>query len=272
MTLQEAEAGEQPWCTLITVTFNSADALSRFWDRPLPGGVEWIVVDNASQDGTAELASRLGARVIRADENKGFSYANNLGLASARSDVVGFVNPDLRIDEPGLRALRELALDRRALVAPQLVNGDGSLQPNGRGYPFLTAKIRNRLLGDDPRYLLLADGDEPRPVCWFMGAAVFGSRVTIDAIGGWDSHFFLYYEDKDICLRAWSAGIEVLVSPSARFVHGWARETTSISFAPWRRELASMAKFYWRYPEFLLGARRARRRHPVIHRAVYGGR
>jgi len=267
--LQEVGADGRPWCTLITVTYNSAATLAEFWQRPLPDGVEWIVVDNASTDDTADVADRLGAHVIRLGANKGFSYANNIGRQAARSEFVGFVNPDLRIDEAGLRELREIALSRGALVAPQLVNADGSLQPNGRGYPLLTAKIRNRLRGGDPRYLLLAHGSEPRPVCWFMGAAVFGAVEAFDRVKGWDPHFFLYYEDKDICLRAWAAGLEVLVSPRARFVHGWARETTRFSVAPWRRELASMAKFYRRYPEFLLGRRISARVHPDVESAVF---
>lgn len=53
-------------------------------------------------------------------------------------------------------------------------------------------------------------------------------------------------------------------------MHGWARETTTASATPWKRELSSMSKFYRRYPEFLLTRGAAARRHPRIERDVYG--
>lgn len=265
-----------PWCSLITVTYNSGDALEEFWGtagRP-PQGVEWIVVDNSSTDGTPEIAERLGATVIRLADNRGFSAANNVGFEQSTGRFVGFVNPDVRVRFEDLRALSEVAVAEHAIVAPQLVNADGSPQPNGRGFPFLLDKVRNRIGSAEKltgRYLLFASGDAPRAVCWVMGAVVFGTREDIERFGAWDPYFFLYYEDKDICLRAWKAGVRVLLDPRVEWQHGWARETTGFRLAPWRREIASMAKFYWRYPEFLLRGRAAARRHPMIQQEVFGG-
>lgn len=256
--------------SLITVAYNSSETLKRFWrETDLGSTVEWIVVDNASTDDSAAVAESLGAKVLRLSKNVGFSAANNLGLESAIGDFIGFVNPDVRVDAGDLGLLRTLASEAGALVAPQLVNPDGSLQPNGRGYPLLSAKIRNRLVGDDSNYLLLADGDKPRPVCWAMGAALLGRRSEFHRISGWDSEFFLYYEDSDIGVRAWKEGIPVLVTPDVRWVHGWARETSTFNWAAWRREISSMARFYTRYPEFLLTRGIAGRVHPNIERGVF---
>lgn len=267
--------GDRPWCSLVTVTYNSSRTLQAFWAHTggIPSGVEWIVVDNDSADDSAAVAERLGARVIRLSENRGFSAANNAGLAVALGDFVGFVNPDVRVDFGDLPSLDALARENRSLVSPQLRNADGSLQPNGRGYPFLLDKVRNRLGAEDrlsESYLLFAEGTSPRPVVWLMGASVFGRREEIDRIGGWDPHFFLYYEDKDICLRAWRAGIPVILDPRAIWTHGWARETSSLRGTPWKREIASLLKFYRRYPEFLGPRSRAARKHPMIGREVYG--
>ena len=51
----------EPWCSLITVTYNSRAALEEFWSgaHDMPEGVEWIVVDNGSTDGSAELSRSL---------------------------------------------------------------------------------------------------------------------------------------------------------------------------------------------------------------------
>lgn len=264
--------GDRPLSvTLVTVTYNSADTLRRCWGaRQIPPGFEWIVVDNGSTDDSVSAARRLGATVVAAGSNRGFSAANNMGLAQASGQFIGFVNPDVTVDFASVMELISVAEEHGALVAPQLLNDDGTEQPNGRGYPLLTAKVRNRLRGGDPSYLLRSHDGDPRAVCWVMGAAVLGHRAVFEALGGWDPHFFLYYEDKDICLRAWDSGVPVLLVPAARWRHGWARETTSLRWAAWRREIPSMMKFYARYPEFLRGVRSSRRAHPGIDAAVYG--
>ena len=268
---------QNPWCSLITVTHNSRLALEEFWGNndELPADVEWIVVDNASTDDSADLAESLGATVIRLKENRGFASSNNAGLKIARGDFIGFVNPDIRVRFADLKMLEQVAHDQQAVVSPQLTNSDGSLQPNGRGFPFLLDKVKNRLGAEEKlrgSYLLFSDTDTPRMVCWLMGASVFGSRGTINKFGAWDPHFFLYYEDKDFCLRAWKAGVPVALVPSAEWTHGWARETSSVSAMPWKRELASMFKFYRRYPEFLMPRSVASKRHPRINREVYGAK
>ena len=266
---------ERPWCSLITVTYNSSAALKEFWAHPglIPSGVEWIVVDNCSTDDSVAVARELGATVvIERETNAGFSASNNVGLAEARGDFIGFVNPDIRVVFSDLRDLQVLATAENALVGPQLINGDGSLQPNGRGFPLLMDKIRNRLGKEDAlrgRYLLYAEEGETRRVAWLMGAAVFGDRAVVEAISGWDPYFFLYYEDKDICLRAWKAGFPVMLSSGSKWTHGWARETITASATPWKRELSSMFKFYLRYPEFLFGITLAARVHPRMNREVF---
>lgn len=263
------------WCSLITVTYNSSEALTRFWSNAqnLPEGVEWIVVDNGSTDGGPALARSLGARVIERDGNFGFSSSNNVGFEAARGSFIGFVNPDVEVKFGDLRELAAVAEAKSAVVSPQLLNPDGSRQPNGRGYPFLLDKVRNRLGGEvegGNRYLLFSDDGEPRNVCWLMGASVFGMRRDIEKFKAWDAHFFLYYEDSDFGLRAWKAGVPVYLLPNFAWVHGWARETKTARAMPWKRELGSMFKFYRRYPEFLLGTRAASRAHPRIERDVVG--
>jgi len=260
-----------PWCSLITVTHNSSRTLAHFWTQSgASSGVEWIVVDNASTDDTVEVARSLGAHVIELAENKGFSFANNVGYRAASADFVGFLNPDVRLDIAALRTLQRVSREHQAVVGPQLLNHDGSPQPNGRGFPTLAAKIRNRLRGDDPRYQLFGLDEAPRPVVWLMGAAVLGHRAEIDRFGAWDPHFFLYYEDSDIGLRSWKAGVPVLLVPTARMLHGWARETAGgFRLAPWRREIASMTKFYARYPSLLLTGDAVERAHGAITEAVF---
>jgi len=249
--------------TFITVTYNNATTLEDFWTGEMPTWAEWIVVDNSSGDGTVQVAERLGAtRIIALDSNVGFGTANNVGLRAAHGQYIAFTNPDVTVDFTSMIVLAR-AIDRTGgIVGPQLQNPDGSLQPNGRGLPTLSSKIRNRLPDkfQVPGYQLLAQAGQSLHVDWLIGAAVLGRKESFDSLGGWDERFFIYYEDSDICLRAWLAGLSVEIVGDANWVHGWARETTRFRFEPWKREIASMVKFYTKYP-LMLGPVRLARRH-----------
>ncbi|MGW4928030.1 glycosyltransferase [Agromyces sp. NPDC004153] len=270
---RETRAGAMRW-SLITVTHNSEDKLRRFW--PAHSGredVEWLVVDNASSDRTADAAEKLGARVIRLATNVGFSRANNIGFDASAGTYVAYVNPDVSVDLESLIHLEEELDKFDGLVGPQLMYEDGTPQPNGRGLPSLPNKIRNRLDARDSTYRVYSDPAQVKHVAWLMGAAVAAKRQTVEAIGGWDERYFIYYEDSELGLRAWQRGLEVRLVGSARWIHGWARETTSLKWGPWRRELQSMVRFYRQHPLLLVssGGRSYRALHAMSGRLVRDG-
>lgn len=259
---------ERAW-TLVTVTYNSADTLARYWQSERPDQVVWIVVDNASSDETVRVAQELGAHVVPLDTNLGFSKANNIGLAEARSKYIAFVNPDVTVDYASLNTMSRMLDEQEVLLAPQLMNPDGSRQPSARGLPFLFDKLAHRGLrlprANLHRYL--PQPTEPTYIAWAMGAAIAGRRSTLLRLHGWDDKYFMYYEDHDLGLRAWAAGVPVIALPDVRWIHEWARETASLNASPWRREVRSALRFFASYPEFLLPLTRlARRRHPELAR------
>jgi len=263
-------AGERPprrW-SLITVSYNSAATLAAHWDGERPGDVEWIVVDNASVDGSAETAERLGARVIRRADNAGFARANNEGLEIAAGRYIAFVNPDVRVDYATLPVLERTIDEHDAIVAPQLTYPDGRLQPNGRHAPTYPRKVINRLGFPDwsaRNYYVLCEPGVARYATWVIGAAITGTAATIRAIGGWDERYFVYEEDKEFCLDAWEAGHPVIVTGDAQWMHSWARATTSLRLKPWLMTFQGEAKFYAQRPGLFLSKRLWRhRRDPVI--------
>lgn len=247
----------QSW-SLITVTYNNAETLLGHWGQPLPPGVEWIVVDNASSDGSAEVARSLGAQVIALAENIGFGRANNVGYERSTGEIVAFVNPDVVVDPASLPVIAERLADEPGIVAPQLRYPDGSAQPSGRGLPTFTDKVLSRLgsRAARDRYYIVAEPGESRFVGWLVGAAVVARREIFDRLGDggpWDPRFFVYYEDCDLGLRAWRAGITVRVLGDASWTHSWARATSSFRIKPWLLEFDGMRSFYSRYPSAFLG-------------------
>lgn len=254
-----------PQWSVATVTYNSADTLRRCWhhaNKPY----EWIVVDNCSADNSVKVAEELGARVIRLPENVGFAKANNIAVRQAAGEYVLFANPDLVVEPDGLDVLAAHLDVHGGLVAPQLLSPTGSFQPNGRGFPYATAKLGNREVWPLSRlhasYRLIAAPGEATWVAWVMGAAVAARKTDFSDIGGWNERFFLYYEDHELGLRAWRHGQPVAVLGDVQWTHHWARATNSFR---WSRahvlELQSARTFFSIFPEFLLGVPSARRRH-----------
>lgn len=244
---------DETW-SIVTVTYNSALALRSHWFEYPPDNVEWIVVDNNSSDDSIAVAREHGATCILTQSmNRGFGAASNIGLKQASGRFVAFVNPDVTIDFCTLSALSRILESEDTLIGPQLVYPDGTLQPNGRGLPTLWNKVANRLsvAKTENKYYKFAHPGEEKYVCWLIGAAVCGLRQTLVRLGGWDERYFIYYEDSALGLRAWQMGVPVKLVGSARWIHGWARETTSFRVAPWKRELSSMVKFYSRHPDML---------------------
>jgi GT2 family glycosyltransferase len=246
--------------TLITVTFNSEKVLARNFDRA-PQGVRRLVVDNASSDESVNVAADRGAEVIQLDSNCGFSAANNIALSKSDTDLVAFVNPDVRVDYSRLDTLARSVKRLGGLVAPQLAYPDGSLQPNGRQLPFLTRKVSNRLSSKRSDYFRIATPGEVIRVAWAIGAAVSGTRSTFVKLGGWDERFFVYYEDSELGLRAWESGLPFHVLGDVVWTHEWARETTTVKWPAWKREIASASRFYFRRPELLAPGPWARNRY-----------
>lgn len=245
---------EYTW-TLITVTYNNEAEIKNFWGNfERSDSIEWIVIDNNSTDESASVAKTLGANVIELGQNFGFSHANNIGLKVASGEYICFLNPDVSITASGLQTLKEAINRYNGLVAPQLLNNDLSLQPNGRGAPTLLNKILSRLNNNRVKanYYLFSQPGQVKKVDWVIGAAVAARKTTFKMLGGWDDAFFVYYEDTDLCIRAEKNGLGVWLVGDCQWVHGWARETSGLNLRAWKYELRSMIKFYSRYPRLIL--------------------
>lgn len=252
--------------TLITVTYNSVAQLTANWTSTDLGRARWLVVDNRSTDESIATARALGAEVMALPANVGFSAANNRGLSEVDTPWTMFVNPDVSLASPAdLNRLAAVSRHNKgALVAPQLLNPDGSEQSNARGLPFLTDKVANRAVGHrgSPVGQYAKTGfAQPTYAAWVMGAAVGGPTETFRSLGGWDERYFIYYEDHDLGLRMWDSGGAVVVDPEVRWTHEWQRATSRLAYTPWLHELRSMRSFYRAHPQFLSKRRFERSMH-----------
>lgn len=218
---------------MIIPAWNSRDVLGSCLDsieaQEFPGGLETIVVDNASTDGTAELLREYRDRVavVTNEENAGFSAANNQGARQASGRVFFFFNSDTELRGAGTLARLADAVEQPGvgLVGPRLVNPDGSLQAScakdpSVGRALLLAFGLHRLLPDRWRARLSPDTwshDRARDVDWLKGAALAVRADAFAAAGGfWP---LMYGEEQDLAYRLRDRGLRVRFEPSTSVMH-----------------------------------------------------
>src|SRR5690348_2611902 len=134
-----------PAVAVVIVGWNVRDLLRACLESLRPawesGQAEVIVVDNASTDGTPAMVREAfpAVQLIINATNCGFGAANNQGMAAARGRAFFLLNPDTVVLPGALDALLAFldAEPRAGLVAPRLLNPDGSLQRNAFRFPGL---------------------------------------------------------------------------------------------------------------------------------------
>jgi len=198
---------------------------------PCPLSTEIIVVDNASSDDSVSMVSAEfpGVRLIVNTTNRGYTGGNNDGIAAAAGRYVLILNPDTQVMSDALSTLVAYAdahLDV-GLVAPQLLNPDGSVQSSRRRFPTLATALSEStwlqsvalrgVLRD--YYVLDRADDETQEVDWAVGACLLVRRQVIQQVGVLDEGFFMYSEEMDWCRRIQQAGWKIVYLPQAQVIH-----------------------------------------------------
>jgi GT2 family glycosyltransferase len=255
--------------TGIVISYNTRDllreCLQSFLEEcaRLPEGkaAEVLVVDNASDDGSAEMVERefshlsIPVRLLRSAVNLGFGAANNLALEEAQGRYLVLLNSDAFLHPGAL----ESALDHMesspatGFGGARLVGRDGSWQPSGRRFHSIwrdaltltgiSARFpSSRVFGAPDR--TWANQELAADVDWVTGAFLIMRREALAKTGLFDPRFFLYCEEVDLCRRVKAAGFRVSYWPdvvvthlggeSSRQLHSTASSKTISRVVLWR--------------------------------------
>jgi GT2 family glycosyltransferase len=217
-----------PALSVIVVSWNVRDLL-RDCLLALPAATaglvaEVIVVDNASDDGSAEMVEAAFPRVmlLRNDANVGFARANNRGMAAARGRHLVLLNSDT-VAHPNSITDMVRFLDERpraGAASPRLLRPDGTPQPYAFGDdPTPRYLLRRALAHKRRRHLHDWDAGEPIEAGWVSGACLVARREAVEQVGGLDERIFMYFEDNDWCRRMRLRGWEVWYNPRAEITH-----------------------------------------------------
>ena len=219
------------------VSYNTCDLLrdclnSLYQQPPLPG-MEVIVVDNGSSDGTVEMLEQEfpAIQVIANTENRGFTRPMNQALRAGKGNYLVQLNPDTLVRSGAFAAILEYLQShpQTGICTPKVLNRDGSVQKQcRRGAPlpwntlayfagFARLFPKSHFFGG---YLLnYLEDDQISEVTAVSGSCMFIRRAVVDQIGYLDEIFFAYQEDTDFCVRAREAGWKVEYVPLGEVVH-----------------------------------------------------
>jgi GT2 family glycosyltransferase len=249
------------------------DCLASLRTYPPRAAMTVIVVDNDSDDGTAQMvrAEFPGVRLIENSDNAGFARANNQAIASGTGTYVLALNPDTRVTDGALQTMVELMQKQSdvGIAGCRLERADGSLDHAAkRSFPTVLSSLghftsaRRRSSGRLAAYR--APGIESGPVDAVNGAFMLMRRTALDEVGLFDEGYWMYMEDLDLCFRFKQAGWVTWYEPSATVMH--AKAGTSGALRRPRLNYAfhyGMLRFYRKFY--------ATQRSPFVNAAVYAG-
>lgn len=187
----------------------------------------------------------LPIRVIKNDFPKGFGDNHNAAFQYCTSRYFCVLNPDIRLrHNPFPELLRAIKSSGSAIVAPAVVNLQGRIEDSARPFPSL-GSILNKLVGRGEA-ALYPNSLVPEFPDWVAGMFMLFDSNAYASIKGFDTDYFLYYEDVDICARMKIAGWQVMYCHQTTVVHDARRDShRKLRYMKWHT--MSMLRFFRKF-------------------------
>jgi N-acetylglucosaminyl-diphospho-decaprenol L-rhamnosyltransferase len=254
---RHARARSAPDVSVSIVNTSNRELLLACLDSLSGEDVEVVVLDNASEDGSAGAVREAfpEVRLIAQDHRAGFGANHNTVIRATAGRYVLVLNEDTTSESWGFDRVTTY-LDghpRVAALGPKLVYPDGRRQDSAWRFPTPAVSALG-LVTLGKVGVKQSRGEAPREVDWVMGAALLLRREALDEVGLFDEEFFLYSEEVDLQYRLRQAGWDVHYFPEVTVVH---HESQSSAGIPERRinEMWRSRHRYWRKHHSRAGAR-----------------
>lgn len=202
--------------------------------------IETLVIDNASTDSSREVVQVRfpWVRLLKNSVNVGFAAANNQAIEAARGGYLFLLNADTELLPGALSTLLQFMEEhpQAAAAGARYLNPDGSLQPSCYPAPTL-AREGWRMFHLDRLYpfgsyqMTTWSAHQPRAVDVVQGAALLLRRAVLEQIGCFDTAYFMYSEEVDLCQRLRQAGWSIYFVPTALIIHHGGQSTRQVALA-----------------------------------------
>jgi N-acetylglucosaminyl-diphospho-decaprenol L-rhamnosyltransferase len=193
-------------------------------ERTHPTAIEHeiLVLDNASDDGSAEAVQALDGdiRLISLERRAGKAANDSTLLQEAGGRYCLLLNEDSELQPGAAEALlAALAADPAAAAAgAQLLDSSGEPVPCAWRFPGVGTALAGAAFLHR-RLTVQSRGAQARRVDWAQSSALMVRRDAAAEVDYLDPDFFVYYDECDFCKRLADAGWHTLFVPSARAIH-----------------------------------------------------
>lgn len=226
-------------CSVIILNWNGEAMLRRYLPSVIQytqlDGVEIVVADNGSTDGSLAFLRSQPVRIIELGENYGFAEGYNRAIEQVESKYVVLLNSDVEVTPNWLDTLLNYARTHVEVVAiqPKILSWqskEDALESSSTdilfehagasgglidvlGYPYCRGRFLSHVEYDHGQY------DDVVPIFWASGACLFIQRDIYKEMGGLDAQFFAHQEEIDLCWRINSRGYTIVVLPQSVVYH-----------------------------------------------------
>lgn len=257
--------------TIVIVNWNGGDLLRNCLASVVPARkhlrVQVIVVDNASRDGSREMAEREfpDVQVVNSGANLGFGKANNFARPWVKSDLVLFLNPDAVLSEDSLVPMVDFIRQHPDVSALgcKMRSPDGVVQEQGLQYfpspwtEFLSLLLLSTSTRRRFKHLLpCLDPNQSGYVTKLYGGCLLCRKPTLDRVGWFDERYFMYAEDVDLCRAISDHGGKLYYLSDAEIVHAGGgssgKAPSDFSILMKSESIAKLMKKYYGTPGALL--------------------
>jgi N-acetylglucosaminyl-diphospho-decaprenol L-rhamnosyltransferase len=223
--------------SFIIVTYNSADYIgdclnSIVWQQPIDITSEFILIDNASTDSTVEILKNKFPDILLKEkrENVGFAAAVNQAVYLSQGEYILLLNPDTIIKGSFIEKLFSFLHNTpdASIVGVKLVDENYKHHPSAWKKKSLLSILLEMLLPYAISIKLVTKSPKtPMQVDNVSGACMLIRRDVFEKLNGFDTRFFLYYEEIDFCMRANKKGYKVYYNPEIEVVHFAAKSSSN---------------------------------------------
>jgi GT2 family glycosyltransferase len=189
------------------------------------GEAEWLVVDNHSPDEPpVQRPIIAGVRYVDLPTNGGFAAGVNAGAKESKGRWLILMNPDIEMKPGKMGELIHLtkkhqAQENTGVVGVRLLNADGSPQPSAGNFPTASGILKEIFIPAHKRRYSRVSASISTKVDWVTGACFLINKKAFEAVGGFDSDYFLYFEETDFCHRLNKIGWLCMFDPSVSIGH-----------------------------------------------------
>jgi GT2 family glycosyltransferase len=215
----------EPLISVVILNWNGLDCIIdcvESVEKTLYSNIEIIIVDNASTDGSLELAKTRfpNVKLLELKENIGFAAGNNRGFEKAQGKFVATLNNDVVVTPAWLNQPVEFLENDETvgIIACRQMNFyDREIIDCLYTYPLRSLLFNS--MGSGKQFSQTELYCKPGYVIGAGGASAIYRKKMLDELGGFDVRYFSFHEESDLCLRAFLTGWKCLYTPSAVVYH-----------------------------------------------------